>query len=49
MNKRLTNEIDQNVAERHGWKWAATSSMNENWNATRKDIRHMCCLKTTGL
>lgn len=28
--KHLRNEIDQNVAERHGWKTAMTSFMNEN-------------------
>jgi hypothetical protein len=38
MNKRLKKEIDQNVAERHGWKWAATSFMNENWDAAKEEI-----------
>lgn len=45
MNKRLKKEIDQNVAERHGWKWAATSFMNENWSCEREELlrvdRHM--------
>jgi hypothetical protein len=38
MNKRLKNEVGQNVAERHGWKWAATSFMNENWSVTKEDF-----------
>ena len=38
MNKRLKKEIDQNVAERHGWKWAITSFMNENWGAPKEDL-----------
>lgn len=38
MNKRLKKEIDQNVAERHGWKWSLTSFMNENWSATKEEI-----------
>jgi len=38
MNKRLKEEIDQNVAEKHGWKWAATSFMNENWSANKEEI-----------
>lgn len=33
MNKRLKKEVGQNVAERHGWKWAATSFINENWSS----------------
>lgn len=32
MNKRLKKEVGQIVAERRGWKWAATSFMNENWD-----------------
>ena len=35
---KSAREIDQNVAEKHGWKWAATSFINENWDATRKEI-----------
>jgi hypothetical protein len=38
MNKRLKKEIDQNVAEKHGWKWAAISFINENWSATKEDF-----------
>lgn len=38
MNKRLKKEIDQNVAERHGWKWATTSFINENWDASKEEI-----------
>lgn len=38
MNKRLKKEIDQNVAEKHGWKWAATSFINENWDASREEM-----------
>jgi hypothetical protein len=39
MNKRLKKEIDQNVAEKHGWKWAATRFINENWSATKEEAR----------
>jgi hypothetical protein len=39
MNKRLKKEIYQNVAEQHGWKWSLTSFMNENWGATREEMR----------
>lgn len=42
MNKRLKKEIDQNLAEKHGWKWATTSFINENWGATKEDL----CLTT---
>jgi hypothetical protein len=38
MNNRLKEEIGRNVAEKHGWKWAVTSFINENWNATRGEI-----------
>jgi hypothetical protein len=38
MNKRLKKEIDQNVAEKNGWKWATTIFMNENWGVTRQEI-----------
>jgi hypothetical protein len=38
MNKRLKKEVGQNIAERHGWKWATTSFMNENWSATKEDF-----------
>lgn len=46
MNNRLKREIDQNVAKRHGWKWAA-SSMNENRSATRfcLDIFYNACTR----
>jgi len=38
MNKCLKKEVGQNVAERHGWKWAATSFINENWSADKEEI-----------
>lgn len=38
MNNRLKEEIGRNVAEKHGWKWAATSFMNENWDASKEEI-----------
>jgi len=40
---KSAREIDQNVAEKHGWKWAATSFINENWGATKEDL----CLEST--
>ena len=38
MNKRLKKEVGQNIAERHGWKWAATGFMNENWSSIKEEI-----------
>jgi hypothetical protein len=38
MYKRLRKEIEQNVAEKHGWKWAATSIKNENWETSKEEI-----------
>jgi len=38
MNKRLRKEIEQNVAEKHGWKWATTSFINENWDASKEEF-----------
>jgi hypothetical protein len=34
----LRKEIDPNVAEKHGWKWAATTFMNENWGSTKEEM-----------
>jgi hypothetical protein len=38
MNKWLKKEIDQNVAEKRGWKWATTSFINENWSSTKEEL-----------
>jgi hypothetical protein len=38
MNKRLKKEIDQNVAERRGWKWSLTIFINEKWGSTKEEM-----------
>lgn len=38
MNKRLRKEVGQNIAERHGWKWTATSFVNDNWSSAEEDL-----------
>jgi hypothetical protein len=38
MNNRLKEEIGRNVAEKRGWKWAATIFMNENWGSTKEEL-----------
>jgi hypothetical protein len=38
MNKRLSSELDQNVAEKHGHAWAATGYLREVYTATKEEI-----------
>jgi len=38
MNKRLDEEIAQNVAEKQGHKWALTSFAREAWGSTKEEI-----------
>jgi hypothetical protein len=37
MNKRLTKELGERVAERRGWHWALTSFAYEVWDETSKN------------
>ena len=38
LEAKLAEEVGKNIAERHGWKWAATSFMNENWSSTQEEL-----------
>jgi len=34
----VLNMKNDNFSQRYGWKWAATSFINENWNARKEEI-----------
>lgn len=38
MNRRLQQELGQNVAEKAGHKWVLTDFMDEIWGATQEEI-----------
>jgi len=39
MNKRLNEEIAQNVAEKQGHEWALTSFAREAWGSTKEELQ----------